>query len=784
MIASLLPMAESALWRAPLADAPLVNFPQGICGVFTPGVLARVDDPSQRDPVLFTTAEAATAAWRLRSYQEKMLEGLREDLRSGTSPWLALSSPMQTGKSLMTGPIIRMLRQELGDVRVLILTSSRVITQQIEEDLLGGFPADEVGRFDALVKQPRPVTVASTLSLARNLDRFPPGPKTVLILDEAYSTQSPSVRRILRHFGLAERSTEGDRRRIVPASGNGLVIGFSGTGAGLDGYKISGRLSLLEAMEAGWVRHMRGERLPVRIEGQRMLATGGERMIWWKATPKNAEFLARLFEEKIRPEARKSLVFVPTIRHGRLLQKALERMYGQGFVRFVHSGVNPDLVSAQLQAWRDRGGALISIRMLSRGFRATGAEAIFHTYQTDSLELFGQRTGRAWGVAEGISLPDLYVLEATWGAGGEFANLPRLAGLVDYPKDVFETRSLKGSSPTIEKKTEQRRRRAEAIRQGKVSPLFARVPMSQDWQRIFSEILEKAGGGASLVKRTGLKPETVAAFELGVIPTRLVQVERLEDFLGGSESSRDLWVRLWKAAVKEIQAGYEEVDEAAKQDLLKWRGAIDSPFLEGGLDHSLEELLSGFFTNGLGREPWLQGFLKRLQKSSLTAHLSEEELLPIVQETLNSYLPTLSERDRDIFQKASLEEPPSLRTVLARKYEVSENLIPVVIERITDGLHRSINRRLLQGIVATMSEEGKATTHPIFWVTIDHLDLSARLRAKLQIGGIKYLGELVQKTEPEIMEIVWNRKYLDELKTALEDLGLRLGMTITWPSQQ
>jgi len=46
----------------------------------------------------------------LRSYQEKMLRTLGEDIQSDTAPWLGLASPMQTGKSHLIGPIVSLVR--------------------------------------------------------------------------------------------------------------------------------------------------------------------------------------------------------------------------------------------------------------------------------------------------------------------------------------------------------------------------------------------------------------------------------------------------------------------------------------------------------------------------------------------------------------------------------------------------------------------------------------------------------------------------------------------------
>src|SRR4029450_6477968 len=101
---------------------------------------------------------------------------------------------------------------------------------------------------------------------------------------------------------------------------------------------------------------------------------------------------------------------------------------------FVHSKLDPKQLERPLAQWEEEGGILISVKMLSHGFRGKGTDAVFHTYQSSSPEFFAQRTGRAWGGEEGVQTDPLYVLEATWDRE-PFSNLARLLGLGDYPRE-------------------------------------------------------------------------------------------------------------------------------------------------------------------------------------------------------------------------------------------------------------------------------------------------------------------------------------------------------------
>lgn len=62
---------------------------------------------------------------------------------------------------------------------------------------------------------------------------------------------------------------------------------------------------------------------------------------------------------------------------------------------------------------------------------------------------------------------------------------------------------------------------------------------------------------------------------------------------------------------------------------------------------------------------------------------------------------------------------------------------------------------------------------------VDELELSVRSANCLQNANIKYIGELVQKTEMEMLKTKnFGRKSLNEIKEILEEMGLSLGMKL------
>ena len=70
--------------------------------------------------------------------------------------------------------------------------------------------------------------------------------------------------------------------------------------------------------------------------------------------------------------------------------------------------------------------------------------------------------------------------------------------------------------------------------------------------------------------------------------------------------------------------------------------------------------------------------------------------------------------------------------------------------------------------------------------TVDELELSVRSANCLKNANITYIGELVQKTEAEMLKTKnFGRKSLNEIKEILTDMDLELGMKLkNWPNKE
>jgi len=76
--------------------------------------------------------------------------------------------------------------------------------------------------------------------------------------------------------------------------------------------------------------------------------------------------------------------------------------------------------------------------------------------------------------------------------------------------------------------------------------------------------------------------------------------------------------------------------------------------------------------------------------------------------------------------------------------------------------------------------------NPHLFRSVDELELSVRSANCLQNANIRYIGELVQRTEGEMLKTKnFGRKSLNEIKEVLQSMGLSLGMRIDgFPSRK
>ena len=102
---------------------------------------------------------------------------------------------------------------------------------------------------------------------------------------------------------------------------------------------------------------------------------------------------------------------------------------------------------------------------------------------------------------------------------------------------------------------------------------------------------------------------------------------------------------------------------------------------------------------------------------------------------------------------------------------------------LKEQLNIFINFEELAEPVEQPVDEEQEKLNENLWRTVDELELSVRSANCLQNASIKYIGELVQKTESEMLKTKnFGRKSLKEIKEILAEMGLSLGMKLeNWP---
>ena len=80
-------------------------------------------------------------------------------------------------------------------------------------------------------------------------------------------------------------------------------------------------------------------------------------------------------------------------------------------------------------------------------------------------------------------------------------------------------------------------------------------------------------------------------------------------------------------------------------------------------------------------------------------------------------------------------------------------------------------------------EDETPPVDPIMLRPVDELELTVRSANCLKNDNIVYIGDLIQKTEAEMLRTPnFGRKSLNEIKEVLSGMGLHLGMDVEdWP---
>jgi DNA-directed RNA polymerase subunit alpha len=114
-----------------------------------------------------------------------------------------------------------------------------------------------------------------------------------------------------------------------------------------------------------------------------------------------------------------------------------------------------------------------------------------------------------------------------------------------------------------------------------------------------------------------------------------------------------------------------------------------------------------------------------------------------------------------------------------------EDALAYAARILQDQLNVFVNFEEPRAQAAGPAETIDLAFNPAFLKKVDELELSVRSANCLKNDNIVYIGDLVQKTEAEMLRTPnFGRKSLNEIKEVLAQMGLHLGMEVPgWPPE-
>jgi DNA-directed RNA polymerase subunit alpha len=113
-----------------------------------------------------------------------------------------------------------------------------------------------------------------------------------------------------------------------------------------------------------------------------------------------------------------------------------------------------------------------------------------------------------------------------------------------------------------------------------------------------------------------------------------------------------------------------------------------------------------------------------------------------------------------------------------------EDAVAYAARILQDQLSIFVNFEEPESATRAEDEEG-LEFNPLLLKKVDELELSVRSANCLKNDNIVYIGDLIQKTEAEMLRTPnFGRKSLNEIKEVLSSMGLHLGMDVEeWPPE-
>lgn len=376
----------------------------------------------------------------LRDYQRVWLDGVVASIVRGEDRILA-RAPMQTGKTLIVGPLHSETKIYFPGKTMLIVYPFKVIGRQILEDLKMALPEASIGIIDDQHKDiegDHEIILASMRTLGReeHLKKLDPSRVGLTIMDEATFSLAKMWQGLLKHLGFLDSSGS-----IVPAKDK-YLLGLTADPFVLkkvfgEGAQISSQ-GLLWFMEHGYLHNISymmeryGPEVTVNV-----FEDGGELIAVPAASDVHSNAVVGVYKRNL--DGKKVLVTAAGKAYALQYEKAFNLEYGAGYAAAIYSGgadgvryMSDEDAFKILDSFNAGRGpkVLIYIRKIAFGARLKGVEGVINPYQTGSLRLYGQRLGRPLGIGKGEEQREIMVIDMVGGRviADKFVTLLRFLG--------------------------------------------------------------------------------------------------------------------------------------------------------------------------------------------------------------------------------------------------------------------------------------------------------------------------------------------------------------------
>jgi DNA-directed RNA polymerase alpha subunit len=146
-------------------------------------------------------------------------------------------------------------------------------------------------------------------------------------------------------------------------------------------------------------------------------------------------------------------------------------------------------------------------------------------------------------------------------------------------------------------------------------------------------------------------------------------------------------------------------------------------------------------------------------------------------------LPTLARYRRALERIAAGEKPAreiAAEALLDRRLRLGE-----VARDLSPPAKAAVAQDITAPTTTLSPRTISAAANAVFFMKVGDLGLSTRSSYCMQANGIVYIGDLVRKTEADLLRTPkFSRKSLKEVKQVLAQMGLHLGMDVLdWPQE-